>query len=108
MLQPLVPHFSFPMKYNPVNGTMTAVEQDSLDDIYNCVHATVRTRPGQRQMQPEFGVTDVTFMEQNIDLAEMKADVRRWEPRSTVVWDSRMDDIDSLVVNIRAEVGVAS
>lgn len=81
------------------------VDQDSEDDINNCVEAVMRFRPGQRSMLPEFGIRDLAFKEQPIDGEELVAQVAVHEPRAQVYVSSQPDKYDALWAQVT--VGVA-
>lgn len=104
MPKPRTPHFDFPFRFDRTTGQFATVEQDTFADVFNCVHVTVRTHPGQRDLLPEFGVLDLTFMEQPVDTGEMQAEIARWEPRAQVVFTQAADELDMLIARVSAYV----
>lgn len=66
------------------------VEQDSIQDVTQCVYAILATPPGSRLDYPEMGVEDPTFSE--LDLEDVRAMVETYEPRAEVLTDSALDD----------------
>ena len=61
---------------------MAVVEQDSNEDVANCVEAIVRTRPGDRDELPAFGIADPLFQQVPIDTDLLVDQVEEWEPRA--------------------------
>lgn len=78
------PHFALPFSLS--NGQAAVVEQDSPDDIANCVEAVLRYTPGWRFADPEFGVSDQTFR-RDLDLDEIRGQIARYEPRAAETVD---------------------
>lgn len=64
-----IPHIAFPLR-QAADGTLAAVEQDSLDDVRQCVHVLLRTPLGARPLAPDTGVEDPTFS-QGVDPDEL-------------------------------------
>jgi phage baseplate assembly protein W len=79
-----VPHLKFPLRL--VNGALATVEQDSLDEVRQCVFRLVRTPRGARPLAPEVGVDDPSFTA-GVDpdvLASQLMDDENGEPRAQV------------------------
>lgn len=76
----MIPHFDIPFKINGVRGALV-VEQDSEDEIMNCLETILRYQKGQRPEQPEFGVPDVVFSEPTVDVTRIQEALIEWEPR---------------------------
>lgn len=66
------------------NGRLAVVEQDSDEDVAQCLLGIARTRPGQRRDQPDMGVDPLEFHERPVDRSQMLDTLRRHEPRRTV------------------------
>lgn len=97
-----VPHFSLPFRFaTPFAATS---EQDSLDEIADCVYAVLVCPVGFRVELPAFGIDDPTFGPQPVDLDEIRNAVETWEPRAAAALDQHPDALDELVA--RLEVGV--
>ncbi len=60
MTYPAVPHLAFPLRRAPA-GELLAVEQDTLEDVRQCVHVLLRTPRGARPLAPDVGIEDPTF-----------------------------------------------
>lgn len=62
------------------SGRLVTIEQDSAEDIAQCVALILDTRPGERAAFPEFGLPDPLFADLDID--EIAETVQRWEERA--------------------------
>jgi phage baseplate assembly protein W len=95
------PHFALPLRF--VGTTFVENEQDSGDDVHDCVEAALRTHMGERETLPEFGVHDVTFELQPIQTDRLINDVVRSEPRATLEITQYMDQVDQHIVRLKAK-----
>lgn len=104
----LVPHFDLPFRLVTSEGIQVpaTVEQDSLEDVVNCVEAAMRTDKGSRSDLTTFGVSDPTFQVLPIDTTQVIAEIEAHEERATMVLTQEPDRIDSLVSTITADVGL--
>lgn len=98
---PETPHFSLPFRF--IGGTATAAmtEQDTVDEIADCIKAIVLTRPGERMELPQFGIDDPTFQGLNKD--DLMAAIERWESRATVAVEEGWD-FEQFIQKVRLEV----
>lgn len=83
MAYPEVPHLKWPLEL--AGGMLLAVEQDTIDDVEQCVHVLRTTPLGSRPLAPEVGATDPTFV--GADAADLEArltDPEFGEPRADV------------------------
>lgn len=97
------PHFDFPFN---LDGTKFAeVEQDTVDDVYNCVYVSLVTPEGFRPEAPEFGMPDLTFMEQPIDPSLITSKLIQDEPRAELLLQQRPDAFDPLIADVTLDVG---
>jgi len=104
-----VPHFSLPFRFtNAVRGGPAAAvnEQDSLDEIADCVFAVLVCPAGFRVELPAFGLTDPTFAVPAPDLDEIRDTVEAWEPRAALVLDTYPDLLDVLIAHVEVDVSV--
>ena len=86
------------------NVGAAVVEQNSFQEIANCVETIIRTPLGFRDDTPDFGFPDLTMLEQpviNKDVVEL---VQSQEPRSSVLISENPDMIDALIDRITVEV----
>lgn len=92
MAYPDSPHFRFPFKFTAA-GPADVMEQDSSEDIAQCVEIILRFPLGMRIDIPEFGISDQTFREKGPDLNELRTAIARWEPRADIVMDQTLDEL---------------
>lgn len=79
------------------------VGQDTDAEIWQCVEASVRTRPGDRIDRPEFGSSDQVFVQGGPDPEVMREAIVRDEPRAEVLVTVDASDLDDMVGRIRIE-----
>ena len=96
-----VPHFSYPFRFGAPD--VATSEQDSLDEIADCVLVTLLCPQGYRVESPEFGLPDPTFGA-GVDLDVVRAVIETWEPRAATLVDQRPDLIDELIARIEVDV----
>lgn len=97
-----IPHFSLPFRY--VNGSALVNEQDSIDDIADCVYAVCVTDPGDRDDLPDFGLVDPTFGLEPLNASAAQTQIETWEPRASVLIDMAPDQYDQSIVNAQVNV----
>lgn len=76
------PHLQWPLRLEP-DGSLAAVEQDTLEDVEQCVHVLLRTERGSRPLAPAVGVEDPTF-DNVIDPGRLSALLEEQEDRARV------------------------
>lgn len=87
-----MPKLAIPLR---LSGTKLAtVEQDTQDEVAQCVYAVAATELGTRLERRDFGVTSPLFRQGGADLVEIQGAVERWEPRASI--ETMQDLIDSL------------
>lgn len=97
----LVPHLALPFSIG-AGGRARTVEQDTLDDIAQCVQVLLTTVVGERVELPEYGIDDPTFLTR-MDLNEIRLAIEEWEPRAETLLFEEPDRFDELVRYIIAE-----
>jgi len=75
------PHFSYPFRF--ASPGVAVNEQDSADEIADCVLAILLCPLGYRVELPTFGIPDPTFSTPEVDVDSLQAAVDVWEPRAT-------------------------
>lgn len=101
------PHFSLPFRFDTQpNGTLAAAvtEQDSVDEVADCVVRITNTPIGTRDELPEFGVTVPLFEQTPVNVERLVSEIREWEPRASLSGSQRIDSLDELLTNIRLDV----
>jgi hypothetical protein len=102
--EPDTPHFNFPFDFK---GTrVDVVEQDTLDDIVNCVQVVLRVHTGWRPEAPFFGVPDFTFMSQPIGANRVDDILVTQEPRASTLVRENPDVFDELINHLNIEIGL--
>ena len=79
--------FNLPSHFNPrftlaSSGQVVTMEQDSYQDVANCVEMVLNTPKNLRSALPEFGIDDPTFTQ--VDPNALRADLQDWEPRAVI------------------------
>lgn len=80
-----IPQLKFP--FQVVGGQVATVEQNSIEDIKQCVLACLSTPQGSRESDPEYGIRPGLFTKQtpNIDMTAILAAVEEAEPRARLL-----------------------
>lgn len=99
-----VPHFTYPFRFAAPQVAVN--EQDSLDEIADCVLVTLLYPQGFRVDLPEFGLPDPTFMVPAPDLDEIRLTIETWEPRASMLITETPDRYDELVARVLVNVTV--
>jgi len=99
-----VPHFDLPFRLSKTGANV--VEQDSIDDVANCVTAIVSTHVGWREEVPTFGVPDYALMIQPLGAPDIDNLVSEQEPRATLTITEHPDQVDPLIDRIN--IGVSN
>ena len=97
-----VPQFAVPFRIDPATGAPAEVEQDSVEEIEQCVEAVLRTIVGTRIDDLDFGIPDESFREQtpNTSAEIYVAAVEAMEPRARVLGSVRIEELATKVVTI--------
>ena len=98
-----VPHFAYPFRFATPQAAV--VEQDSLDEIADCVLAVLLCPQGFRVELPSFGIEDPTFTTQPVDVS---GQAQIWEPRASILFDEQRDRYDELVDRVKLVVQLRS
>jgi hypothetical protein len=100
-----LPHFSVPFR---LEGSHFAVnEQDSTDDVADCVEMTLRTVEGERRTLPSFGRSDLLVFTTDRDLAQasLQQAVDDAEPRARSYVERDDGEADEGILRLRAMWG---
>lgn len=97
-----IPHFALPLRY--VGGSAVVNEQDSMDDVADCVYAVCVTNPGDRPELPDFGLVDLTFSQEPLATTAAANQIQQWEPRAQILIDAAPARFDAAVVNANVNV----
>jgi hypothetical protein len=91
-----VPHFDYPFRFSAASKHAVEVEQDSVEEIIDCIQTTLLTNKGDRIELPDFGITNPLFEVQPLHLDDLYADVTDQEPRALIVLSQQPDAEDAL------------
>jgi phage baseplate assembly protein W len=93
-----VPHFSLPFRF--ATPYVAVSEQDSIDEIADCVLAILSYPLGYRVELPSFGLPDPTFSSPVVDIDEIRTVVERWEERASAQLTQQHDAVDELITRV--------
>jgi len=77
----VIPHLSNVLSLSP-DGSFAFIQQDTTDDITQCVELISSTPMGQRTMVPSLGVPDPTF-QYPVDKNQILQNIATFEPRAS-------------------------
>lgn len=98
------PHFDVPLRLQ--GSSFAVVEQDTIEDVADCVTVIVSTPIGWRDEAPTFGIPDLAFVRQPLDAQELAREIGSQEPRAQLIIDERPDQYDELIDRIN--IGVST
>lgn len=103
--QTQIKHISFPFRWG-ADGHAAELEQDTEDEIVNCIDLIASVSVGSLQDQPDFGITDPTFVVRP-DAILIKHEIETWETRATVTIDftNSGQDGSELDMEISVKIG---
>jgi hypothetical protein len=103
--QVAIPHFAIPFRFKvlPQGSAATVHEQDTFEEVRDCVAAIVRYTRGQRPEAPEFGITPVEFT-QGIDFPKLLQEIEENEPRAHMLASSSLDPLDQSIDRVVIEI----
>jgi phage baseplate assembly protein W len=88
----MVPHFALPFRVE-ASGSVAVLDQDSEEEIAQCVGVLMSTTVGERIELPGYGIRSPVFSTMSThDDADMAAAVGKWEPRATALVHSEVID----------------
>jgi phage baseplate assembly protein W len=98
----IVPHFRFPFG---LDGASFGVnEQDTHDEIQDCVAVLISTPTGSRMVQPDYGVDEALFQQVPVDMTSIVTALTQWEPRAVITLTQTLSTVDEKILHIRARV----
>lgn len=92
------PHLRFPLEV--LDGRVRVVEQNSIQEVTQCVLACLSTPYGSRQDDPEYGVEAGLFSKQSahVDITPILAAVEEAEPRARLIGSVELEQLVRRVV----------
>lgn len=86
-----IPQVIQPFRIDLRTNDIITVEQDSDEDIMQCVENICSYVIGTREERPDFGISDQTFQERGIDIALLQKEVSTLEPRANLILETDSD-----------------
>lgn len=109
MSQANVPHFDYPFRFD-FNNHAACVEQDSIEDIENCIVSILLTEIGARIEIPEYGMESMLFKQQPLSSGDIYNAITSQESRAHMVVSTDPDMVDYLTalvdINVQADQAV--
>jgi predicted component of type VI protein secretion system len=99
-----IPHFALPFRFATPHAAVN--EQDSAEEITDCVYVALVCPQSFRDELPDYGLPDPTFASPLIDVDTIRETVTRWEPRATLQLDADAITVDELTQNLTTYVQV--
>ncbi len=102
-----IPHFSLPFRlvFDNMGSLHAAVnEQDSIDDVADCVEAIAICPLGFRPELPDFGLRDQTFSQGGISTEEIQIAISQWEPRADFLIEEDESMLNLFISRARVQV----
>lgn len=97
-----IPHLAFPLRYR--DGKVAVNEQDSYEDVRDCVAAIASFTIGSRIEMLDFGIPEQAFRERGADPVAVRAAVERWEPRAVATAETDNKDLYLLISRLNLEL----
>lgn len=104
MIRVDTPKLKVPFRLSRTGQQAAVIEQDSVDEVAQCVEAVLRTPEGTRLEEPEFGIVDLTFYEGRLPLVEYERAVNEWEPRATAEFSE--EELVELARRVNVDIDV--
>lgn len=79
----VIPHLAWPFRFDATRRRLAVVEQDTIDDVQQNVHAYLNTDRGERSLSPDFGLADPTFGP-GVDTVLLASEIEQAEDRAVV------------------------
>lgn len=104
MPREVVQHFALPFR-RMENLRPALLEQDTQDDVVQCIQVILDTPLGFRELSPNFGLRDYTFAAGGIDTEKVYVAIQQSEPRAEPLLSRYIDDIDELFEHLQVGIG---
>lgn len=76
------------------NGKAEVVEQDSEEEVMQCVETLMRTPVGSRTEEPEYGIPELAFREGAVERGDLQRAIAEWEPRAdTIITEEGLEQL---------------
>lgn len=103
-----IPHFSVPLRFGGVNKGAFVNEQDTGDDIVDCIKAIIAFPIGTRHDNPDFGIPDLVFRQMSdVTIGQVRAAIELWEDRAALDIDGSPNVTDDMIWDLLVKAGVS-
>ena len=101
MTYPTLPHFSMPFRLE--GASFAANEQDTAEEVADCVELTLRTVQGERRTLPDFGRPDrlVFSTDRLLAVNSVQQAIEHGEPRARPLVESDASDAEQGIMRLR-------
>lgn len=96
------PKLSFPFRLQASGLRAVVVEQDSDDEIFDCLEVLLSTEKGSREEAPAYGIEDQSFLEGGANQDQILTAIAKWEPRAERTLEA--DQIIAFIQRVRVRV----
>lgn len=100
------PKIAFGFRLQSDGARIAVHEQDSNDEIMDCVEVLLSTELGERQDVPDYGIPDMAFRQNGVDENALTAALSKWEDRA--VTTIRTTEFANFIERLRIGVGGGS
>lgn len=98
----MVPHFSYPFQLD--GNSFAVIEQDTAQEVQQCVVILLLTPQGSRLVLPDYGTPETLYTQVPANVAGILAQLTFWEPRAAVSLDQTVDTVQEMISYIRVNV----
>jgi phage baseplate assembly protein W len=99
MAKVITPHFDFPFRRSGSGRSAVYVEQDSDEEVMDCVEVLLRTPVGSREEIPDYGTPDYVFRQGGVEISDLTGTIEHWEPRAGALLET--DGIVNMAQTVR-------
>jgi phage baseplate assembly protein W len=101
------PHFRLPLQFSGVNGGALLNEQDTADDLEDCVRTILAFPLGYRIDSPTFGIPDTLFqLGYDVPTAAVRSALVRWEDRMAIGVEGGEPVSDEFIRKVIIKLGI--
>lgn len=101
------PHLRLPLQFTGINGGALVNEQDTPEDIIDCIKAIISYPIGSRHDMPEFGIPDMVFRQESATrIQQLRDHILEWEGRAQIDTEGGPLITDSMIWSILVKAGV--
>lgn len=103
----LNPHLRLPLQFGGVNGGALVNEEDSEEDITDCLRAIIAYTIGDRADLPDFGIPDLVFMQESqATISQVRSALSEWEDRAVIDVEGGPSFSDQMIWGLLVKAGI--